>query len=189
MQSKIESHIESSMNIISGFILSLLVWLLVVGPLILNNILSPTSTVDAFIITGLFTITSYLRSYIWRRLFNGGIYAKIQKVLKEHYNITLGRDAQVVGDKQHKGVKVWRNNKVCDHRGSVVEAYEDNVVEAYKDSIVYAYKDSRVHAYKGSRVYAYEGSIVYAYEDSSIVADVDSNIVALGGKITYRSSI
>lgn len=76
-QSKLESHIEASANIASGFIISFLVWIWFVGPLVGAGYLNPLSALDAFIITAIFTITSYIRSYVWRRFFNAGFHKAV----------------------------------------------------------------------------------------------------------------
>ena len=67
-QSKLESLVEASLNTASGFIVSLLVWQWVVAPLFGL----PVDWAMNFWITGIFTVVSILRSYIWRRLFNAG---------------------------------------------------------------------------------------------------------------------
>jgi len=66
MQSRTLSAIEATLNIASGFLISFLVWVLVV-PLFWPHLESPMTT--SLGITMLFTITSWLRSYGWRRLF------------------------------------------------------------------------------------------------------------------------
>ena len=66
-QSKRESHAEATANIASGFVISASVWAYVVNPLIKFEILSLDNW---FVITTIFTITSYIRSYVWRRIFN-----------------------------------------------------------------------------------------------------------------------
>ena len=68
-QSKLESLVEASLNTASGFVVSLLVWQWVVAPLFGL----PVDWAMNFWITGIFTVVSILRSYIWRRLFNAGI--------------------------------------------------------------------------------------------------------------------
>jgi hypothetical protein len=64
-QSKRESLIEACLNTASGFLVSLFVWHWVAKwygipmPITLN-----------LEITGIFTVVSVARSYLWRRLFN-----------------------------------------------------------------------------------------------------------------------
>lgn len=65
-QSRKESLLEATLNTLSGFVLSYLVWMLVAAPLF--NI--PVNHHDTFWITCLFTVVSVGRSYVWRRLFN-----------------------------------------------------------------------------------------------------------------------
>lgn len=66
MQSKFASACESVANTASGFIISLLVWSWVVVPLFDFQ----SSHSENFYITCIFTITSLIRSYVFRRIFN-----------------------------------------------------------------------------------------------------------------------
>lgn len=65
MQSKRMSLLEASLNTASGFIVSLIVWHWVCQwfgiPMPLGRNLE---------ITGIFTVVSVARSYVWRRAFN-----------------------------------------------------------------------------------------------------------------------
>jgi hypothetical protein len=65
MQTKTESAIEATLNIGSGFIISLVVWQLLAGYYGYDMPLSRNVE-----ITTIFTLVSLTRSYIWRRLFN-----------------------------------------------------------------------------------------------------------------------
>lgn len=65
-QTRKGSLIEIMLNIISGFIVSYLVWVFVV-PIFWPHLASTYTT--AFWITVLFTVSSIIRSYLWRRLF------------------------------------------------------------------------------------------------------------------------
>lgn len=65
-QHKSISLLESCMNVGSGFILSLVVWEVVIEPLFGIE----KSLRDNIGITGIFTAISIVRGYIWRRLFN-----------------------------------------------------------------------------------------------------------------------
>lgn len=66
MQSKKLSLIESICNVGSGFIISLLVWVYLIGPLFgIEKDLK-----QGLGITCIFTGISIVRGYIWRRLFN-----------------------------------------------------------------------------------------------------------------------
>jgi|APGre2960657404_1045060.scaffolds.fasta_scaffold00061_39 membrane protein implicated in regulation of membrane protease activity len=66
-QSKTSSLVESILNQISGFLLSLFVWAYVVAPL---YGFSPDWGTN-FEITAIFAVVSTARSYLWRRFFNG----------------------------------------------------------------------------------------------------------------------
>ena len=65
-QPKLESSIEVGVNIASGFIVSYLVWVFIV-PLFWPEHASSYGT--AFGIVVLFTVSSVIRSYLWRRFF------------------------------------------------------------------------------------------------------------------------
>jgi membrane protein implicated in regulation of membrane protease activity len=80
-QTKLESLLESILNIGSGFIISLLVWAFIVVPV--WNL--PVNMTQNFIITGLFTVISVIRSYIWRRFFNAGLHNLIHKGIKHGF--------------------------------------------------------------------------------------------------------
>jgi len=73
-QTKVESAIESTANIATGFVISWCVWMFVVTPLIQAGYLQAGPAHDAFYITSIFTVTSWLRSYFWRRYFNAGMH-------------------------------------------------------------------------------------------------------------------
>lgn len=66
MQTKLESIAESFLNTISAYIISVLTFMYIV-PLISG--VEP-SFQDSNIIVTIFTIISFLRNYIWRRIFN-----------------------------------------------------------------------------------------------------------------------
>ena len=76
-QSKLETLVETTLNIASGFVIAWLVWMYWVP------IFWPMHTSSAavgFGLTMLFTVTSFIRSYLWRRFFNdlgGKLYERI----------------------------------------------------------------------------------------------------------------
>ena len=65
-QTKVESMVETVTNIFTGFIISYGMWKFIVNPAIERGYLTID---DAFLITMIFTVTSVLRSYYWRRFF------------------------------------------------------------------------------------------------------------------------
>lgn len=71
-QSRAGSLLEATLNTLSGFIVSYLVWMLVAAPLF--NI--PVNHSDTFWITVLFTAVSVVRSYVWRRVFVNNFWRK-----------------------------------------------------------------------------------------------------------------
>lgn len=66
-QSHWESFLESSLNVGSGFILALIVWKFIIVPLWGFDV----NFSDNLVITGIFTVVSIARGYVWRRIFNG----------------------------------------------------------------------------------------------------------------------
>ena len=65
-QSKLNSLTESLLNITSGFFVSLAIWIYIVAPL--WNI--EMDMLDNLGITGIFTVSAVIRSYVWRGIFN-----------------------------------------------------------------------------------------------------------------------
>lgn len=65
-QSKKHSFVEASANTIAGFGISWIMWQFVVAPIFGYA----TTTHQSFWITVLFTVTSFLRSYVIRRVAN-----------------------------------------------------------------------------------------------------------------------
>lgn len=86
-QTKLESFIESSINIGSGFIISLLLWIFIISPLWDIEV----TIFDNFKITGIFTVVSVIRSYYWRRFFNAGIHKTIHKFVKVIFKCRIKR--------------------------------------------------------------------------------------------------
>lgn len=81
-QTRLESLLESIINISSGFLVSLAIWSFVIIPI--WNI--DTSFSENLTITGIFTISSIIRSYLWRRFFNAGLHKMIRnKLRKDEY--------------------------------------------------------------------------------------------------------
>ena len=65
MQTKVESAVETVLNVLSGFLVS---WAVYEWVLPLWGVRLPT--VDSFQVAVLFTFLSIGRAYAWRRLFN-----------------------------------------------------------------------------------------------------------------------
>lgn len=81
-QSKIETFIETSLNIGSGFILSLLTWIYIVP---LTGIMEIESKMyQGLALTSLFTVVSLARTYIWRRIFNHRLKKRVHSFLEGH---------------------------------------------------------------------------------------------------------
>lgn len=66
MQSKRGSFFEAVCNTACGFFISFLVWAYAAAPIFGL----PYNANQNFKITGLFTVVSIIRSYLWRRIFN-----------------------------------------------------------------------------------------------------------------------
>lgn len=69
-QSKAESFVEACLNTASGFVVSLIVWRWIVAPAF--NL--PIGWDMNLAITGVFTVVSVARSYLWRRFFNASVH-------------------------------------------------------------------------------------------------------------------
>lgn len=74
-QTKLESIIEGSLNLGSGFIIALLMWEYIVRPWFGVE----SNFVDSLSVTLLFTMVSLVRGYLWRRFFNAGLHLKRQE--------------------------------------------------------------------------------------------------------------
>lgn len=76
-QSRLESLIETNLNIATGFIVSLLVWEYIAGPLYGIE----TSATQNLGIVSIFTISAIIRSYLWRRYFNARLHRRLEEWL------------------------------------------------------------------------------------------------------------
>ncbi len=76
-QSRLESLIETNLNIASGFIISLIVWEYIAGPLYGIE----TNAIQNLGIVGIFTVAALIRSYFWRRYFNARLKRRLHQWL------------------------------------------------------------------------------------------------------------
>lgn len=77
-QTKIESIVERTADIGTGYIISVMVYEYYIMPSIK---IMPSTYVVA-----IFTIISFVRGYFWRRFFNRGLHKAVHKFLKrKHY--------------------------------------------------------------------------------------------------------
>ena len=83
-QSKLASSLEATANTLSGYFISLGMWLYIAGPLFGYEV----SFSKGVGLTLLFTITSLIRSYIWRRWFTTRINKWVEKLV-EYYSASL----------------------------------------------------------------------------------------------------
>ena len=72
-QTKAVSFIESCLNIGSGFILSMIIWQAIAGPLFGYEI----TLTQNLGLTSIFTVVSIVRSYLWRRFFARGLHMTV----------------------------------------------------------------------------------------------------------------
>lgn len=77
-QTKLESFIESCLNVGSGFFVALIVWRFVVVPFLGLEV----SWHQNLTVTTLFTVVSVCRGYIWRRFFNRGLHRWVHARVK-----------------------------------------------------------------------------------------------------------
>lgn len=73
-QSRLESAIEATLNVGSGFIIAMLLWQLVVAPLWGYEV----TLLDNLGLTAIFTGVSLIRGYIWRRFFEWRIRKRVR---------------------------------------------------------------------------------------------------------------
>jgi len=78
-QSRVESAIEATLNVGTGFLLSWAVWMWLI-PVIWFDI-NPGDPRQAFLLTTVFTVTSFARSYFWRRFFATSVHKRIHQWL------------------------------------------------------------------------------------------------------------
>ena len=73
-QSRLVSLIEVCVNVATGFVIAMAVWLYVI-PFFWPHHASPVS--EGFAITAVFTVASILRGYVWRRFFENEVHKTI----------------------------------------------------------------------------------------------------------------
>ena len=66
-QSRTMSAVENVCNVASGFLVAMFLWRFIVTP----YLGIPVSYGTNFAVVALFTVSSIIRGYIWRRVFNG----------------------------------------------------------------------------------------------------------------------
>lgn len=79
-QSRLESLIETNLNIASGFILSFFIWSYIVGPLYDIE----TNFQQNLGIVAIFTVSAIIRGYLWRRYFNQRLHKRLHKFLEDY---------------------------------------------------------------------------------------------------------
>lgn len=85
-QNKLESLIETKVNVLTGFVLAWLIWEFIILPIWNLN----TSPMDNFGMVFFFTIISVIRSYIWRRIFNTDYQSRLMSLLEQLSNFLSG---------------------------------------------------------------------------------------------------
>lgn len=84
-QTRLESLVETLLNIGSGYLVALFIQAIMVKIYDL-----PLSTADNMLITGIFTVASILRSYFWRRFFANGLHRWVHGRLFSILNVKVG---------------------------------------------------------------------------------------------------
>lgn len=77
-QTRLVSLIETVCNVASGFILSMVLWQFVVAPAFGYAVTLTTN----FWLTSIFTVTSVLRGYAWRRFFARGLHRVAVRIVR-----------------------------------------------------------------------------------------------------------
>ena len=80
-QTKLESLLESFINVGSGFIIAFIIWQGIARHFLGYDI----SYSENFVLTSIFTVVSVVRGYIWRRFFNAGIHKAIHNFVRKVY--------------------------------------------------------------------------------------------------------
>jgi hypothetical protein len=78
-QTRLESSLEAGLNTLSGFWISYFVWISIIH---LSG--GPAYVPDPLLLTTIFTVTSLIRSYVWRRFFNNGIHKAVHKLVTNY---------------------------------------------------------------------------------------------------------
>jgi len=102
-QTKLESTIEIASNIGSGFFISMVLYRFVVFPYMLKM----GAGQQAFWITLLFTVTSVIRSYVWRRFFN----AELHKIVHQRVGRFVAWCASIKSPKRTQQTAIKRTKK------------------------------------------------------------------------------
>lgn len=74
-QTKIESALEAATSTAAGFLISFVVWRAIAMPVFGHE----SSYAESFWLTALFTVSSLVRQYVFRRFFNANIHKAIHK--------------------------------------------------------------------------------------------------------------
>lgn len=78
-QARLESFIEATINVLSGWVIALLMWQYIVTPWWGLK----TTIIDSLLVTGLFTVVFIIRSYFWRRFFNARLHRQVQLCVRK----------------------------------------------------------------------------------------------------------
>ena len=77
-QTKLESFIEKTVDISTGFVISVFVYKYIVLP-------QDWLWSSPIYVTILFTIISLFRGYLWRRFFNAGLHKSVKQIVGKFY--------------------------------------------------------------------------------------------------------
>lgn len=80
-QNKLESFIETSVNVATGFIISYMFWTFILVDWIKNGYITID---DNFYITCMFTVLAVARGYLWRRFFAKGLHKTVHEWVRKY---------------------------------------------------------------------------------------------------------
>lgn len=106
-QSKLESKIETFVNIGSGLLISYLFWKFVIVPVAKAGFIDVFE--DTLLITSAFTIISIIRSYYWRRFFARGLHKAIHNIVRVlfSYETRFGFMVNTIKVNMYKWLNIW----------------------------------------------------------------------------------
>lgn len=81
-QTHLVSSLEAGANVLSGFLISWMVWMFIAAPLFGYEVRLDTG----FAITCLFTVSSLIRAFLWRRFFENDLHKVTVKLVAKWYN-------------------------------------------------------------------------------------------------------
>lgn len=81
-QTRLVSSIEAAANVLSGFLISWAVWMFIAGPSFGYDV----AWHSGLAITTIFTVSSLLRQFFWRRFFENDLHKWVVKIVRKYGN-------------------------------------------------------------------------------------------------------